>query len=223
MTDLPVLAPLRETPLAPIAERLCLPDANPTAAGGAMPASDLCDGRVVQRLMQHFHTAGWKTAPRATLSLWSQYYFKQLLPPVLIAHLIYDHALPLTLSEVAVVIDDDRLPQRFVLPHEGATGGSKAGLHSLETDHIAPLIAAWSRQSRLAPRVYWANLARFLDWIADEMTSHGHAGAASRVREWQQALDGGRPAHRRPCCLRDSLPGIVTCADCPKHKETARV
>lgn len=238
MTGIPALAPLFEGVLAPYAAVLRLPAADQQAR----PATDLLHPSVLDEVLAQYRPDGLHRDPRALLSLWSQYYFLRLLPPVLAANLIMDRALPLELDGMEVIIGDDGLPAAFVLPDEGApfeTGTSvRARFQVLGERHMAPLINAWTHRARLSERVLWGNAGRYLDWMLTQFQELGQPPQVwSPLYDWLNMADdgGGRPnplyklyrycprsngepLHRvrRTCCIRYRLPDISICPECPR-------
>ena len=228
MTPLPVLEPLLDTALAPFAHRLSLADADApvgipgSTAADTIPATELLEAAVMSDLMRRFRPDVWRTAPLAVFSFWTQHYFLRLSPPVLAANLMFDRDLTLDLDSVAVVIDAEGLPARFLLrdtgtPLPAGTEGA-ARFARLEANHLTPLIMSWSAQTRLSPRLFQGNLARYLKWVLSRLPELGAEAAAPALQAWLSGSFLAGPARRRPCCLRDHLPRVAICEDCPKLK-----
>ena len=218
MSVVPVLQPLLETPVAPYMAGMLLGEEE---ALKARPVTDLLQPAVMEAVMRQFRPGDWVQDPRAVFSHWTQFYFLLFLPPALAANLLYRHALPLALEDVAVTLGDDGLPVAFVVKDEGMKLGDKVETSErfqlLRERHLAPLITAWSRQARLSERVLWSNAGRYLDWILREFQEHVRAEEVWRpLQVWLEAPYDRLGWHRRICCLRDRLAGVAICPDCPK-------
>ena len=233
MTPLPVLEPLLDTALAPFAHRLSLADdgeridAPGSPGADRIPGTGLLEDAIMSDLMHRFRPDVCKTAPRAVFSFWTQHYFLRLLPPVLAANLIFERDLTLDLDRVTVVIDAEGLPARFLLrdtgtPLPAGTEGA-ARFARLEANHLTPLIASWSAQTRLSPRLFRGNLARYLKWVLTQLPELGAEAAAPALKAWLSESILAESARRRPCCLRDRLPGVAICEDCPKLERRRHV
>jgi ferric iron reductase protein FhuF len=219
---LPVLTPLKDTALAPHLGRVHLSDGRTAPAGVTVDA--LREPAFMAELVRRFRPDAWSDAPRAAFSFWTQYYFLRLLPPVVVANLLFGRELPLALAEVAVTIGDDGLPSAFLVRNPGAELSADVSaaerFRGLREAHLAPLIAAWSAQTRLSPRLFWSNVERYLTWLLDGLQAFEAGQHAEPLRRWLADPEAGAPGRPRPCCLRDHLPNVPVCGDCPKLRRS---
>lgn len=235
---IPPLAPLFQGAFASYREVLTLAD-DPRAA---LPARVFLSAAQLDAHLARFTPEHAGSDPRARLSLWSKYYFRRLLPPVLAASLILDRRLPLALDEIQIVPGADGLPEAFKLPHAGASWTNPpdpfARFAGLLDDHLQPLIQSLAAHCRAAPRLFWGNAGDYFDWFLGQLEAlpppvarlaDGRALLASPLRPdgtrnplfepvRYLAQGPGRPPRRqrRQCCILDRL-GLPLCDDCPRR------
>lgn len=231
---IPSLAPIFEGRLEPYADTLGLPGEKE----GAFPLPDLLDAArldaALDRVARHFGG----TDRRALASLFSIHYVHILMPAVVVAHLVLGRHLPVAMGGLGLVLDEEGLPDHFVLPHDGhadAESNMFARFEPLVFDHLAPVFAALSKRSGLSARVLWTNAANLFEAILRELDHVGiapHAVAAAHALVAEPRWPGGRrnPFHapvryepgpggeerwRRVCCVRYLLPDRSYCSNCP--------
>ncbi|MGY4801035.1 siderophore-iron reductase FhuF [Teichococcus aerofrigidensis] len=201
------------------------------APGGMRRSLDLCSGH-----------AG--SDPRALLSLWSRHYFHTLIPPVVVTSLLAFRRLPLAVAGAAVQLDPQGFPVAVVLPHGGRPAPAPEDpfrrFAALADQHLAPLIAAWAAELRVAPRLLWANAAGYFAWAVREAAAedaeaarpglailaadHRPDGTPNPLREPLRLVEGphGPEPRRTVCCLLYRLPGRGECGHCPLSRAAPR-
>jgi len=228
------LAPIFHGPLAPYADTLVLPGEKPGAIPlPALLAPERLD-EALGRVAAHF---GGEDR-RALASLFSIHYVHILMPVTVVAHLVMGRHLPVALADLSVVLDEDGLPDHFVLPHEGhADAGDDpfARFAPLVFDHLEPVFTALAARSGLSPKVLWTNAGNLFEAILRELEGAGMApgavAAGDRLIAAPRWPDGRRnPFHapvryaegpggwrrwRRVCCVRYLLPERGYCSNCP--------
>lgn len=177
---------------------------------------------------------------RALLSLWSRHYFFKLIPPVVLTLLLAHRTLPLAPRDGAVLLDAQGMPAAIALPDAGQESpppvDAFARFAPLVQGHLAPLIAHWAAETKLAPRVLWANAAGYFAWIVREAAqaegappgiaapgqtlveaTHWPDGSANPLHEPMRLVEGpdGPRRCRKVCCLLYRLPERTECAHCP--------
>ena len=238
---IPLLQPIFQGDWAPLGEALvCSPAPPPHAIGVAelLREPHRLDA-ILRRHAQHLGVAGHDL--RAAASSWSLAYLDVLLPPFVAAASVLQHKLPAHADELSVLLGDDAAPWAFHITHTGhpAPGADTATrFDPLIGAHLAALFAAISRQTRLAGKILWGNLARRLEGIFDQaLRLTGDAAHVARDRDhllhsahWPDGRTnplhgpqrlvagyGALPAitlHRQ-CCLCYLLPGQDYCGACP--------
>jgi ferric iron reductase protein FhuF len=167
---------------------------------------------------------------RPAASAWSLDYLGALLAPAAAAASVLQHAFPLGAADLALTLDRLGAPARFHLVDQGRALPGSPTLERygpLLREHLAPLFEAIGGQTRLPPKILWANAARKLDEVLVQALAL--TGGAPRVGidrdqllHRQAHADGGaNPLYGRPsplhrhCCLRYQLPGQSYCGACP--------
>lgn len=201
------------------------------APGGMRRSLDLCAG----------HEG---SDPRALLSLWSRHYFHTLIPPVVVTSLLTFRRLPLAAAEAAVQLDPQGFPIAVVLPHGGRSAPAPEDpfqrFAALADHHLAPLIAVWATELRVAPRLLWANAAGYFAWAVREAEAedaeaarpglavlaadHRPDGTPNPLRDPLRQVEGphGPESRRTVCCLLYRLPGRGECGHCPLSRAAPR-
>lgn len=178
---------------------------------------------------------------RGLASIWTQYYFIKLIPPVVAASLILDYRLPVQLDHLQLVLDENAMPVAFKLPCPGAHWASKPldtfqRFDDLFEGHLRPFIDSVAEQSRVSPKVLWSNAGNYFEWLLGVLTSalphadlrHGHGlinalslpdGTRNPLYQPVRYLKVDGQAElkrqRRICCVRYRVGGLEVCGNCP--------
>jgi ferric iron reductase protein FhuF len=90
----------------------------------------------------------------------------------------------LALAEISVNIGGDGLPSAFLVRNPDvelpADVSGAERFRGLREAYLTPLIAAWSAQTRLSPRLFWSNVERYLTWLLDGLPTPKRARPAGR-------------------------------------------
>lgn len=238
---IPVLAPLFPGDWARHGDGVALADdgacGQPTVAQLIGDAQALPE--ILARQARHFGT----TALAPVASVWSLTYCWRLLPPVVAAASVLQRVLPITARHVTPQFDGDGTVLRLLIPHEGQMRSGTdtyTRYGSLLHEHLDPLVARLAQCARLAPKITWGNVARYLDLTLSQL-AQALPGNAIVAEDREFLLDtplwrGGQPnpmyraprevlrytpqgprAHTllRRCCLYYMLPGHGYCDLCP--------
>ena len=240
---IPLLAPLFQGEIAAYGETLALASRWPD---DGLEITRLLDGSgaLEEAIQRHATHLGVKDQDlRAAASAWSLEYLGALLPPVVAAASVLEHRFPMRPDQVAVTLNPIGVPTRFHIVELGMpmprTSTTRRYADLLD-QHLAPLFDAIRRQTRLAPKILWGNVARSLDAIFEhalELVPTASQVAADREQLLLQPLDAhGRPNPRyrrqrqaiqivdgevqsltlyRQCCLLYRLPDGGYCGPCP--------
>ncbi|GAB3132143.1 siderophore-iron reductase FhuF [Novispirillum itersonii] len=210
--------------------RFCAPAALPEQTATCIPADHLLDPDVINALIDRYaatHTEG--TDRRGLASIWAQYFFGVLLPPLAIAVLTADAPAAADPALWRMHLSADGLPERFDIAC--AAPAVPTDLAAFETV-IAPLLDSLHRATRLSRRVLWNSVGNVLEWGLTEQAKEAPALSA-RLRPALDLFAQERlsPDHPNPlyrpvayvedqrirtvCCLRNRLPELGNCGNCP--------
>lgn len=179
------------------------------------------------------YARNWPQAdPRAVASQWHQESSALILPPLLLARLLYAEPVSLELGQLRMTVDEQGAPGELHVPAPGvvpAGEGSGSGLlEALQVQLLAPFVSRFAAHTGLAPRVLWGNVALCVDWVLEVaqnvVPTRALGEARAHFRDGRQGGGGHalcsalrRDASgitRRVCCLRERL-GFDRCAVCP--------
>lgn len=163
-----LLAPLFQGPLSPMGEVLHCAGEPP---GDALAVAELVGSQAslegaLRLHARHLGVTSHDLRPAA--SAWSLQYLGALLPPLAAAASVLQHAFPAAAEEMWVRVDARGIPRAFHIRELGRSlpGSDTASRYSaLLWRHLAPLFAALSGLSGVAPKILWGNAARTLEPI----------------------------------------------------------
>ena len=161
---IPSLAPLFSGELAAYAETLVLADDPRPAIAGA----DLTDPAIMGDMMRTAAAHIRDGDLRAQMSLWCIDYVHILMPVAVVANLVLNRQMPLRLEDIAVILDDEGMPEAIRIRDDGIfneTQDAFAAFAPMIRGNLQPLIEAWSAFSGIAPRVLWTNAANLYEAI----------------------------------------------------------
>ena len=221
----------------------------PQAPAGAIRVADLIsDPQLLATLLQQ-HARHWRLRNadlRPVASAWSMQYLNALLPPVAAAASLLQHVFPMAPTQVWLTFAAGAVPQRFHITHEGRalTGADTATRYAeLLHEHLTPLFAQLTRLTRIAPKILWGNVARYLEPVLEQgLSLSGQAPEIAKDMEhllrqprWDchdnpmftvqrrvVRIQAGIPAPltlHRQCCLYYLLPEEGYCGACPLTPE----
>ncbi len=223
-------------PLAGVGESLAL--AGQREAG--IRLSDMLDPQRHQAPLDAFAQRYPDGDHKALVSLWTQWYFSVLVPPVVILDLLQDRLLPLNLEDTHLHLDAHGNPERVVLNDAGQVREPRSAFERfapLVFEHLAPLCATLAQFSGLSPRVLWSNAGVRVAWAVGVVARHPLGGAERAApgrqllaaKQWPNgcsnplfepvrfavADDETSASTRRVCCLRYRLDSLDYCPSCP--------
>jgi ferric iron reductase protein FhuF len=185
---------------------------------------------------------GWHDPdPRAVATQFSKYWFRAVIPPVLVCAAASRAAPVVDADGLRLDTDGAGIPHLLArddpaIAHAPADGDALVeGLFARHLDHVVDLL---SQRSGLAPRVFWSNAANVVAWYLDNLRDEPAtaAGAARLAARWSDAarhprFAGHNPLHmpyadpadagaragrrRRICCARYLSADCALCETCP--------
>lgn len=195
---------------------------------------DLLDGNHLRGILER-HAAQYPQAdPRASASIWTMYYFSNLIISPLILWLLHRRTLPLAPERTSASFDaKTSLSLGFVVEHFGVERQAGTIFEAMDETihaHAGALIDVLA-ENGLSPKLLWSNLAVYGDWVIrdigdridPELRDSGLAlfdsetwpgrGKNPLFNLLRRHRDEGcdEITRRRVCCLRYILPGIQGC------------
>lgn len=173
---------------------------------------------------------------KALYSLWAQWYFGLLIPPVMLLLLRNPLSLDMRWQRFRVGFHDSGRPE-FLLyqPALLAECGAVEPLQRLTgfiTHHLRPVVTAIEAGCGLNRKLTWSNIGYVMHWYLGELKPL--IGDAVHARLQQALFSSDRlpgeqdenPLYRtmilrhgilqrRTCCQRYKLPNVNACPDCP--------
>lgn len=167
-------------------------------------------------------------------SLWAQWYFGLLVPPLMLALLANDRAVDVSPDRIHVTFHETGRAARFYLDvREDLSTTSlpqPLRLEKLWTACIAPVVEALEASGDINGKLIWSNTGYLVNWFLGEMREQlgeAHYHALRHACFFDAQLSDGRdnPLYRtvvprngllvrRTCCQRNRLPGVQQCGDC---------
>ena len=218
----------------------------PAAFGVPAGGAQLLPDGVISALAEF--ARGWThPEPRAVATQFSKYWFRAVIPPVLVCAAA-DRAAP-TVAPGHLRLDTDASGIPYLLAADDPAIGQAAAdggavLEGLFAQHLDPVVALLAARSGLAPRVFWSNAANVVAWYLDNLRTPPMtaAGAARLSARWSDAErhprfagtnplymphaapaggDGPTARRRRICCARYLSDDCGLCETCPLIRASA--
>ncbi|WP_395350979.1 siderophore-iron reductase FhuF [Variovorax sp. UC122_21] len=212
---IPLLKPLFQGELAEIGEKLQCAATPPV---GALRVSDLLRSEAVLADIIA-RQARWRRVSsgdlRAVASAWTLDYLSTLLPPVVAAASVLQHAFPMAAAQVWLRMDDDGNPLDFHILSLGEARhgtGTAQRYGPLLRQHLQPLFETLRALTRVPTRLLWSNTARYLEPVFDQaLALTGGSAPIARDRDrllhepaWPGA-DGGAATVANPMQRRQRV------------------
>lgn len=243
---IPLLAPIFRGEWAVYGESLACAEQPPA---DAVPVAALIADPELLAALLHRHARHRRVRRpdlRPVASAWSMHYLNALLPPVAAAASLLQHGFPMAPSQVWISFADGAVPLRFHITHEGRTlTGTDTAVRYAELlfEHLAPLFEQLTRLTRVAPKILWGNVARYLEPVLEQgLALSGHAPSIAKdldhllhqprwgcrdnplftVPRKVVRMQSGTPVSltlHRQCCLYYLLPEEGYCGVCPLAPE----
>lgn len=192
--------------------------------------------------------AGWHDPePRAVATQFSKYWFRGVIPPVLVCAAAGRAAPAVDPDGLRLDTDAGGIPHLIACDDPAIAqtpADSDALVEGLFAQHLDQVVELLSEWSGLAPRVFWSNAANVVAWYLDNLRQEPAtaAGAATLAMRWSDAarhprFEGHNPLHmpytcpddadapaarrRRICCARYLSADCDLCETCPLNRASA--
>lgn len=235
-----LLDSFRDGPLPWVADqfKLISPEVTDALPLSLLTSPEGCASLLERYLKVHAEDAAQTDKRRARISMWSQWYFANLLPSWVIISLSHNWQLPIHPSRLFLSLQQEGLPSQIYLLDEGSAfcpdpDSPLQRFEEMIEQHLRPVCQSMAEVSGLKPGIYWGNAAVRVEWgvqqaeLINADTREGKALietrelSAGRKNPLFQPLrpenpqDANSPLFRRQCCLRYELPDIAMCPSCP--------
>ncbi|MEG3132455.1 siderophore-iron reductase FhuF [Rouxiella sp. T17] len=197
-----------------------------------------CASLLQQYLRVHADDASQPEKRRARISMWSQWYFANLLPSWVIISLSHNWQLPIHPDKLFLSLQEEGLPCQIYLQGEGEAfiAQPDAPFYRFEEmieSHLRPVCQAMAAVSGLKPGIYWGNAAVRVGWgiqqaelinadiregtalVEARELSAGRKNPLFQPLRPENPCDPESPLFRRQCCLRYELTDVAMCSSCP--------
>lgn len=192
--------------------------------------------KLMQTYESHYYS-GTELNPnhKALHSLWGQWYFGMLIPPMILLLLALPTAIDTRPERVRIKFHTTGRPEAIYYQHhwlDKSPSSLLERLYLLLDHHIIPVIRRIERQPKANIRLIWNNIGYLMFWYLREFgTKLGAIDGYEDIIEnlfLTSSLPDGRDnplyrtviprnggMERRTCCQRNKLPGVGSCLDCP--------
>ncbi|RLM21698.1 hydroxamate siderophore iron reductase FhuF [Brenneria alni] len=208
---------------------------------GAMTLAEWSQPAVFNQLIRRYGNEMYQEYPdnireeKPLQSLWSQWYFGLLVPPLMLVLLKHATVLDCSLKQIYVGFHSKGHPAVFyiatqALPSAMTADSPRARLETLLHQHIVPVINTLDSFGELNARLTWNNTGYLMHWFLGEMAALLPQDELTLLRNdlffSRSLLDGsenplyrtviprGGIIQRRSCCQRYRIPGVKRCQSC---------
>ncbi|MGK9172466.1 siderophore-iron reductase FhuF [Yokenella regensburgei] len=168
------------------------------------------------------------------LSLWAQWYFGLMVPPLLLALLTQKQALNLSSEHIHVEFHESGRAACFWLDlwqDDALTAeGDIPRIEALIRDAMLPVVKALEATGEINGKLIWSNTGYLINWYLGEMTPLLGESRVAALRQfcffekqlsdgndnplWRTVVNRDGTLVRRTCCQRYRLPDVQQCGDC---------
>jgi len=233
-----ILNRFRDTPISWVADSFkpLTPLVTHALPMSLLTTAEGCNSVLERYLSMYAEDACHTEKRRARISMWSQWYFANLLPGWVIVSLSQGWQLPIAAQDVYISLQEEGLPNQIYLNGPGEALHSAqpmARFDSMIEQHLRPVCQALADLSGLKPGIYWSNAGVRVAWgikqaervnanISDGMAlldarelHYGGKNPLHQPLRPEDPQDENSPQFRRQCCLRYDLADHVMCPSCP--------
>jgi ferric iron reductase protein FhuF len=219
--------------LADVAKTLVLDEARPV-----VPLVELLREQTLDRLLLQVYGPELMPEQQPVLvSQWMKYYAIQLIPPVIVANLVYGVSWPLAVDQLSFAVhargflDGVRFEEA---PFDASNSADPFERFAPLLDNLQQVIDRLSAYGGVAPGVLWGNAGDYLETCLRELAAVSHVSLVpgygllrERLRPdgqrnplfnaviYREGKDGQPVRQRRSCCLSHRVEWVGRCEHCP--------
>ncbi|CNL12823.1 ferric hydroximate transport ferric iron reductase [Yersinia frederiksenii] len=192
--------------------------------------------RLMQTYEKHYYSdSELNPNHKALHSLWGQWYFGLVVPPMILMLLALPVAIDTRPERIRVKLHATGRPEAIYYQHRWLDKSPSSLLERLSLlldHHIIPVMQKIARQPKANSRLIWNNIGYLMFWYLREFrnklgTIDGYEDIIANLFLTPNLPDGrNNPLYRtviprnggmerRTCCQRNKLPGVGCCLDCP--------
>ncbi len=192
--------------------------------------------RLMQTYEKHYYSdSELNPNHKALHSLWGQWYFGLVVPPMILMLLALPVAIDTRPERIRVKLHATGRPEAIYYQHrwlDKSPSSLLVRLYLLLDHHIIPVMQKIARQPKANSRLIWNNIGYLMFWYLREFrnklgTIDGYEDIIANLFLTPNLPDGrNNPLYRtviprnggmerRTCCQRNKLPGVGCCLDCP--------
>lgn len=191
---------------------------------------------LMQNYENHYYsTTELKPNHKALYSLWGQWYFGLVIPPMILMLLALPTMIDPRPERVRIKFHATGRPEAIYYQHrwlEKSPSSLLERLYLLLDHHIIPVMAKIECQPKANVRLIWNNIGYLMFWYLREfvnklgpiedydtiienlfLTSNLPDGRENPL--YRTVIPRNDAMERRTCCQRNKLPGVGSCLDCP--------
>ncbi|MDC9580201.1 siderophore-iron reductase FhuF [Xenorhabdus sp. PR6a] len=174
-----------------------------------------------------------KPNQKGLYSLWAQWYFGLIVPPMMLMLLEYPQPVDTDYSLFQIEFHETGRPNvvYYQLTWLNESASLLERYHSMLDRHIIPVCEKIESYRGINGRLLWNNIGYVMHWYLNNFKERMDKEQYDRLIQdlfFEQTLPDGRDnplyrtvimknnaIQRRCCCQRNKLPGVGNCHDCP--------
>lgn len=213
---------------------------------GTIPSSCMSflqwsDAKELSKLIQHYQNEYYsdnniKPNLKALYSLWTQWYFGLVVPPMMLMLIEYPQAIDTHYNLFQVEFHKNGRPDIFYYNLTWLSKSPTSLLHrhyTLLDRHIIPVCEKIESYQKINKNLLWNNIGAIMYWYLSRLSKRMKKSVYQEIINglfMEQKLPDGRDnplyrtvifkngyLQRRSCCQRNKLPGVGCCDDCPSE------
>jgi ferric iron reductase protein FhuF len=183
---------------------------------------------------EYYGSNNIKPNQKALYSLWTQWYFGLVIPPMMLLLMEYPQEIDSDCRNFKVAFHDSGRPDIIYYQLKWKDQGAENLLeryYALINNHVIPIANKIESYQGINGRLLWNNIGYLMYWYLSEFKQRMKEDVYQAVIQglfMTMILPDGREnplyrtvilrnntLQRRSCCQRNKLPGVGNCHDCP--------
>ncbi len=191
---------------------------------------------LAQRYSDHLYRNHTDVTPEAkpVQSLWAQWYFGLLVPPLMLALLQASRALDCSPQHIRVEFHENGHPCAFWIDaqedEEARYFNAPQRIDRLIQQHLIPVVTGITQHGDINARLIWNNMGFSFHWFLGELKNQLEASVVLQLEQtlfftrnlrdgsdnplYRTMLPHNGQMVRRSCCQRYRIPDVAQCGNC---------